>query len=118
MIESEEVIPSATGAIGKNDLDSFASLVARSQEAGARLLRNQVEQTEWLAARAVELGASGASAFGAGFGGSVWALTESNCVTGFVNAWRKDYAARYPELRSASEFIVTRPGPAAFELTG
>ena len=91
-------------------------MVARSQDAGARLLKNQVEQTVWLADRATQLGAIGASAFGAGFGGSVWALVEINDIPIFVDRWRSDYLRRYPAFRESAEFIVTRPGPSAFEI--
>jgi galactokinase len=118
LIESEELIPHATRAMSENNLASFANDVFRSQETGARLLKNQVEQTEWLARRAVELEAMGASAFGAGFGGSVWALVNGDTVSGFVDTWHTDYIARFPEFESACKFIVTRPGPAAFEITG
>ena len=50
------------------------SLVDQSQAATEQLLGNQVPETVWLAREARGLGAIAASAFGAGFGGSVWAL--------------------------------------------
>ena len=116
VLESEDIIPGATEALGDGDIGKFGHEVERSQDAGARLLKNQVEQTVWLAERATQLGASGASAFGAGFGGSVWALVDRQDIPKFVDRWRSDYLRHYPSLRESAEFLVTRPGPAAFEI--
>jgi len=117
VIESEEVIPSAISALDQGDLATFGSEVKRSQDTGAKLLKNQVEQTVWLADRAVALGAVGASAFGAGFGGSVWALLEGERIPEFLRQWQSDYVGRFPDCESSAEFLVARPGPAAFEIT-
>jgi galactokinase len=81
------------------------------------LLKNQVEQTEWLASRAPDFGAECASAFGAGFGGSVWALVSEAQAVGFLSRWRDGYLEAYPEHTETAEFLITRPGPAAFEIT-
>ena len=117
VIETVEIIPAAADAIAACDLERFGALVTRSQEVGARLLGNQVEQTIWLADRARELGALTASAFGAGFGGSVYAIVARNDVDGFLERWRSDYGDRFPDLIGVSEFAITEPGPAAFEIS-
>lgn len=114
--ESEETIPQATAALERADLETFASCVARSQASGARLLKNQVEQTEWLATRATEIGAVCASAFGAGFGGSVWAMIPEGRSAGFLREWREAYTTAFPDQRDTAEFLITRPGPSAFEV--
>ncbi len=49
-------------------------MAERSQEAAERWLGNQIPETIALARLARHVGATAASAFGAGFGGSVWAL--------------------------------------------
>ena len=116
VLESEDFIPTATQALGEGDVGKFGDVVARSQDAGSRLLKNQVAQTVWLADRATQLGAIGASAFGAGFGGSVWALVDINDTPRFVDRWRSDYLSRYPAFRESAEFLITRPGPGAFEI--
>ena len=116
VMESEETIPQATSAIDRADLEKFSDCVTVSQETGARLLKNQIEQTEWLASRAPELGAECASAFGAGFGGSVWALVIEEQATGFLSRWRDAYLETYTEHAETAEFLMTRPGPAAFEI--
>ena len=63
---------------------AFGDLVDRSQQLAERRLGNQVPETIELARSARELGARAASAFGAGFGGSVWALV-SRADAGFAN---------------------------------
>jgi len=54
--------------------------------------------------------------FGAGFGGSVWALVAADVAEQFLTRWRKAYAHDFPEHTSHAEFIVTRPGPGATRL--
>ena len=52
-----------------------------------RLLGNQVPETISLASTARALGAAAASAFGAGFGGSVWALVPEADAHAFASDW-------------------------------
>ena len=91
-------------------------LVARSQSLAESALRNQIPETVHLARRATELGAAAASAFGAGFGGSVWALVREEGIGAFMARWWDDYVARFPERRNRAGFFSSRPGPAATEL--
>lgn len=116
VLESEEVIPAAFGALADGDAGAFGDLVRRSREAGIRHLHNQVEETIWLSEKADALGAAAASPFGAGFGGSVWSLVRTGEAEGFANAWGAAYRETFPSRADASVFIVTRPGPAAFEV--
>ena len=67
--------------------------MARSQQMAEDALENQVPQTTWLAARTRDLGAAGATAFGAGFGGAVWALVTTGDADEFARAWVASYAA-------------------------
>ena len=114
-IEHLEIVEPAGIALERGDLDDFGRLVARSQEAGARLLENQVEETILLANAASDCGAVAASAFGAGFGGSVWALVRSVEAGGFVERWERHYRSRFPE-RGEALFFTTDAGPSACEL--
>ncbi|MEZ4558498.1 MAG: hypothetical protein R2854_19060 [Caldilineaceae bacterium] len=84
-----------------------------SQQQGAALLGNQVPETIALAELATALGATGASAFGAGFGGSVWALVPQEAPTRFW-PWRARYAEAFPQR--AGDFFVTRAGTSAHRL--
>ena len=85
----------------------------RSQLGAEQGLQNQVPETRELQRAARRLGAVAASAFGAGFGGSVWALAATERAEGFRRAWSQDYLAAFPERSAASEFFTTLPGPAA-----
>ncbi len=114
--ESEEIIPAAGDALEAGDIEAFGAQVYRSQQLTESLLGNQVPETVFLARFARERGAAAASAFGAGFGGSVWALAEAEGVDVFIEAWSRQYGEKYPEAASGAWFFFTRPGPAAFEL--
>ncbi|MGB6623812.1 MAG: galactokinase family protein [Candidatus Acidiferrales bacterium] len=109
--ESNEIVPSAADALVRADFARLGALVARSQFLAETLLANQLPETIKLARSARSLGAVAASAFGAGFGGSVWALVDSNRAEEFCNAWATHYHQRFPELADASRFFLSCPGP-------
>lgn len=112
--ESQQIIPAAGDALRAGDLPRFGQCVDQSQHLAERFLGNQIPQTIELARRARDLGALAASAFGAGFGGSVWALVRRDDADAFLAQWQADYRRRFPAARAA--FFLTRPGPAAFAL--
>lgn len=114
VVESTELVPAAAQAFAQADRTAVAEAAARSHRAAADLLGNQVPQTNALADLAHALGAPAAS-FGAGFGGSVWALVSTDEADAFAAEWLAGYRARFPELSDAS-VLVTRPGPAASRL--
>jgi galactokinase len=81
-----------------------------------RLLGNQVPETIALAQSARELGAVAASAFGAGFGGSVYALVDTAGAEEFRHRWVKAYSAAFPNRGTDATFFVTRAEPPATSL--
>jgi galactokinase len=109
LLESAVLVPRAHLALREGDLDAFAATVADSQRLAETHLGNQVPETVALVDHALGLGAQAASAFGAGFGGSVWALVPTADADGFATAWMDRYRAtgQAPETASA---LVTRPG--------
>ena len=112
--ETEELVPAAGDALEAGDLERFGELAERSAELGDRGLGNQVPETLHLHRSARRLGAAAASPFGAGFGGSVWALVGSAEAAGFLAAWREDYRAAFPHRETGSDFFAARPaGPAS-----
>jgi galactokinase len=117
-IENEQLVPAAGDALACGDLAAFGRLVDRSQQASQQLLGNQVPQTVFLAAVARAEGAAAASAFGAGFGGSVWALVDTARAEDFLAAWSTAYGHQFPENAPAATFFLTAAGPAAFQLSG
>jgi galactokinase len=112
--ESNQIVPEASDAIAAGELGAFGRLVDRSQALAVRLLRNQVPETESLARSARELGAAAASAFGAGFGGSVWALVRDTDVERFSTRWEEAYRRAFPSRSPV--FLVTGAGGAATAL--
>ena len=114
--ESGRIIPAAADALERGDIDSFGTRVDESQHHAERQLGNQVPETIALARSARELGAPAASAFGAGFGGSVWALVPVHAAADFSSRWERSYAAAFPARASAARFFVTSAAQAAHQL--
>jgi galactokinase len=117
LAENEKIIPAACEALQKGDLAEFGRQVDASQDATEHLLKNQVPETVFLAKSARELGATSASAFGAGFGGSVWALVKESQAQPFLADWAKVYRAKFSEPAVRSEFFLTAAAPAAFRIS-
>jgi galactokinase len=115
-LEHAYLLPQACEALERGDLERFGLLVDRSQTAAEQMLRNQVPETSFLQSSAREEGALAASAFGAGFGGAVWALVESGQAEEFSGRWWKRYAERYPLRVDAAETMITRPARSAYRL--
>ena len=116
LAESTEIIPAVGDALDRRDLGAVGAWVDRSQQAAERLLGNQVPETVMLARAAREQGALAASAFGAGFGGSVWAMVRAEDADVFASRWAERYGAAFPARAAGSQFFVTRPGPPAIRL--
>jgi galactokinase len=113
--ESETLVPAAHDSLAAGDPEEFGRLVDRSQELADRLLGNQVPETRWLAAEARQRGAAAASSFGAGFGGSVWALVPRHDAARFLEGWRTAYEGRWGARRHGVWF-ETRPAAPARRL--
>jgi galactokinase len=114
--ESEIVVPAAADAFARRDWSKLGSLMDRSQGAAEKLLGNQVPETIALARMARESGAQAASSFGAGFGGSVWALVSRGSAADFLSSWLRLYRTRFPDAAVHSTFFLTGAGPAALRL--
>ena len=114
--EAFEIIPAAGDALERGDLTALGQLVDRSERGAEVLLGNQVPETVHLARSARSLGAAASSAFGAGFGGSVWALVRRDDVERFRQCWEESYLTRFPEHAERATFFVTMAGPPAMRL--
>ena len=114
--ESEIIVPAAAEAFAKDDAAALGDIAARSQTGAERFLGNQIPETIGLVASARALGAIAASAFGAGFGGSVWSLVEREQAERFRAAWQDDYRRSFPDAAASSEFFVTSAGPGRLRL--
>ncbi|MEP6729296.1 MAG: galactokinase family protein [bacterium] len=116
VVESFEIIPRAASALASGDLQAFGTLVDLSHRNAETLLGNQIPETMALQRSARALGADAASAFGAGFGGSVWAMTTRAEAERFATEWSASYRREFPTAAARSEFIVAVPGQGAVQL--
>jgi galactokinase len=87
-IREDARIPLALEAFRDADTEAIDRLSADSQRDAEMLLGNQIPETAALAGSARGLGAFAASSFGAGFGGSVWALVHRKAALEFATRWR------------------------------
>lgn len=110
------LIPEVVTRIAAGDIAGIGPLVDHSQSLAEAALGNQIDETIHLMRQARAAGAAAASAFGAGFGGSVWALIRRADAAAFLNRWQVDYTSAFPEHASRAEFFTTCPGPGATAL--
>jgi galactokinase len=116
-LKEDARIHEAVRAFRTADRQLIATLGDESQSDAELLLQNQVPETIALARAARTLGAFGASSFGAGFGGSVWALVNKSEAAGFAARWLADYRGAFPSRETATVFVAP-PGPALTWLSG
>ena len=112
------IVRDAGAALVGGDLERLGRLVDESQAGAEQLLGNQVPETIALARGARELGAVAASAFGAGFGGSVYALVRASEADDFLRRWAERYLAAFPARREHAMFFVTEAARPAHRLLG
>lgn len=109
-------VPAAARAFAAADAAALGELSDASQRDADESLHNQVPETCALAALARTHGALAASSFGAGFGGSVWALAPRDTAASFAAAWQHAYTHDCPHAATNMEVFVARPGPAVTEI--
>jgi len=111
--EDARVLPAAR-AFRDADREALGELSRASQEDADVLLGNQVDETRQLTMLARDCGAFAASSFGAGFGGSVWALVGADEADAFLERWKRSYGEAFPRHRSVEGFVTT-PGAGVTE---
>jgi galactokinase len=130
-----------------DQLHLLGPIVDKSHTMAVNILRNQIAETAWLPlwARGIEhqfrtkptlyvddstnqnvnettktpqrITAIAASAFGAGFGGSCWALVKRDEAEEFATQWRNAYDDTFsPKDDDLREFFITEPGPGALAI--
>ena len=113
LIESQQVVPEAVQAFQERDPDRLGEVAQRSQQAARDLLGNQLAETSQLVQSAIATGAFAASSFGAGFGGSVWAIISADSASDFTDRWLQHYRSAVPEAGArAIALHVRASGPA------
>lgn len=108
-IENFEIIPAVSELLAEERIDDVGDIIDVSQQNAERFLENQIAETIFLQSSAREIGAAAASAFGAGFGGSVYALVKTEEAEGFMSEWQRVYKSRFPQHSDTCEFFTTRP---------
>jgi galactokinase len=108
-------IPEAVQAFRNVGAAALGVLSRDSQHDAEALLGNQVPETIAVTRLARESGAFASRSFGAGFGGSVWALVEREQAPAFALRWLAAYREHHTAAARASVFIAT-PGPPLTEL--
>jgi galactokinase len=114
--ECGTLIPGLADALEREEFDRIDDLAARSQHGAVLGLGNQIPETIALVETARALGALGAAAFGAGFGGSVWAIVPTALAPRFAEEWRTAYLSRFPRHEAGASFAPTRPCPPAVRI--
>jgi galactokinase len=107
--------PHAARAFRDGDHHAVGALAADSQREADELLGNQIPETVLLSQLARDHGAFASSSFGAGFGGSVWALVPASEAAAFGERWTSAYENAMPRIGRVAWFAA-RPGPAASEI--
>ena len=107
--QEDACVLAAARAFENGDAVALGELAQRSQWNAEHLLRQQVPETSMLAAEARSCGALAACSFGAGFGGSVWAVVHREHADQFASEWIARYRRHYDAPRAVA-FVAT-PGP-------
>lgn len=113
-IESYQIIPKVSEYLKSGEIDKIGELIDLSHQNADKLLGNQVAETNFLQLSARGIGAVAASAFGAGFGGSVYALVKKSEAENFKKEWRANYLKEFPQHEAKSEFFITNAGESRF----
>jgi galactokinase len=115
VVEAFEIIPAASDALQRESLTEFGVVVDHSMRLAESFLGNQVPETVTLQRSARELGAVAASAFGAGFGGAVWALVSEDSADEFLTRWSEHYGKKHRRASRDAVFFLSRAGPHAYQ---
>ena len=107
--ETERVVPEALRAFATADGALLGRLAVASQQGAETALRNQVPETSFLPRAAMAAGAHAASAFGAGFGGAVWAVCDAAEAPEVIARWKRHYAQAFPNRAGKAEWLALRP---------
>lgn len=85
---------------------------------GRPIVRPNFQRTALASSRdhGVKCSTGAAAGFGAGFGGSVWALVPAVDADAFAALWLERYLAEFPAVADTASTLVTRPGGPARRL--
>ncbi|MCD9185808.1 MAG: hypothetical protein LUM44_05215 [Pyrinomonadaceae bacterium] len=105
-VENFEIIPQVSALLENGEVEKIGGLIDISQQNAERFLRNQTPETVYLQRSARNFGAIASSAFGAGFGGSVYALVRKTESESFAGKWKADCLKKFPHLAEKAEVFM------------
>ncbi|TDI71981.1 MAG: hypothetical protein E2O85_01265 [Bacteroidetes bacterium] len=114
--ETQTVVAGVVESLKSGDYEMLEQHVSRSQQMTDGWLGNQVDETRFLVEAALDNGAIASSAFGAGFGGSVWAMVEPENSVRFLERWFAAYGQLFQHRLRKAYFFQESTGPGAFVL--
>jgi galactokinase len=114
--EDREIIPDAVRALILRDDATLGEVIDRSHGLSREYLGNIVPEIDHLQQTARELGAMAASGFGAGFGGSAYALVRQDAAAEFLREWSDHYRRRFPQRASDCQFFTVTASAKAAEM--
>jgi galactokinase len=103
--EDRRLIPAAAAALKARDYTRFGQIVDESHALSRVYLQNIIPEIDALQRSARALGAVAASGFGAGFGGSAYAIVAKDSEERFARAWRQAYLCEFPQCTGACHFF-------------
>ncbi len=109
-VENFEIIPQVSAHLEKGEVGKIGELVDLSHRNADKFLGNQTAETNFLQSNSRKIGALASSAFGAGFGGSVYALVKKSDAEKFLEEWRNEYLKNFSQYIEKSEFFITNAG--------
>jgi galactokinase len=115
-VAEDRRVAEALVAVRDGDAGRIGELSADSQTDAERWLGNQIPETSALVRIVRESGAFAATSFGAGFGGSVWALVERTEATRIAERAADRYRAEHSNAGKV-EWFSCRPGPGRVRLS-
>lgn len=106
--ESFKIIPQVSEYLEKGEVEKIGELIDLSHQNADKFLENQTPETNFLRSTARKIGAIASSAFGAGFGGSVYALVKKTEAEKFLDEWKTEYLKTFPQHSEKSEFFIAK----------
>ena len=115
-VREDQRVGAAMTALRDGDREAIGRLSAESQSDAEQHLHNQVAETSALVRVARDTGAFAARTFGAGFGGSAWAMVDRD-ASGFAERWLTGYRHACPDAGWRALAFAANPGPPVIALS-
>jgi len=116
-MEDQEFIPEAARALALHDYELLARVTNLSHRASKTCLWNISAEVEFMRREALRLGALAASGFGAGFGGSAYALVWADEALEFQKRIEGPYRKRFASHAKKAFVFQAHPSRGACELS-